>query len=70
MNREGSTIAILADSAQNLRAWLNDETIALKRCQMHARVRFNPKDQKLRKRNQSDFCEARAAFLSTVDCCV
>jgi integrase len=54
-NREGSTIPLRADLADDLRRWLADKATALQEAaQRVPAVRFDSKPQKRRKRNQSD----------------
>ena len=65
-NREGSTIPLRADLADDLRRWLADRAMALQEAaRATPAVRFDSKHQKRQKRNQSDstrreghFCQA------------
>jgi integrase len=54
-NREGSTIPLRADLADDLRQWLAEKATALREAAREApAVQFDPEGQKRQERNQSD----------------
>ena len=62
-NREGSTIPLRADLADDLRRWLADRAMALREAAREApAVRFDSKHQKRQKRNQSDSTRREGHF--------